>query len=109
MELCNSPDIFQEIMNELFNGLEYVGTYIDDLLIISNGNFEEHQNEIKIVLKELKAVGFKINTIKSFLARDDLEYLGFKKSRQGIMSLPDEVQAIKNISVPTNKSNLKAL
>ena len=34
MGLCNSPDIFQEKMNELFNGLEYVRIYIDDLLII---------------------------------------------------------------------------
>ena len=42
MGLCNSPDNFPEEMNELFNGLEYVGAYIDDLLIISNGNFEDH-------------------------------------------------------------------
>ena len=31
-------------MNELFNGLEYVRVYIDDLSIISNGNFEDHIN-----------------------------------------------------------------
>ena len=43
MVLC----IFQE--NELFNGLEYVRAYIDDLLIISNGNFEDHLNKVKIV------------------------------------------------------------
>ena len=24
MELCNSPDIFQEKINELFNNLEYI-------------------------------------------------------------------------------------
>ena len=27
MGLCNSPIIFQEKMNELFNGLEYVRAY----------------------------------------------------------------------------------
>ena len=31
MRLYNSPDIFQEKMNELFNDLEYVTAYIDDL------------------------------------------------------------------------------
>ena len=46
MGLCNSPDIFQEKMNELFNGLEYVRAYIDDLLIISNDNFEDHLNKV---------------------------------------------------------------
>ena len=55
MGLCDSPDIFQEKMNELFNGLEYVRTYIGDHLIISNGNFEDHLNKVKIVLKKLKA------------------------------------------------------
>ena len=91
MGLCNSPDIFQEKMNELLNGLEYVRAYIDDLLIISNSNFEDHLNRIKIVLKKLKAAGFKINVEKSFFSRDNLEYLGFKITRQGIMPLPDKV------------------
>ena len=64
MGLCNSPDIIQEKMNELFNGKEYVRANIGDLLIISNGNFEEHINKIKIVLKKLKAAGFKVNAVK---------------------------------------------
>ena len=103
MGLCNSPDIFQDKMNELFNGLEYVRAYIDDLLIISNGNFEDHLNKVKIVLNKLKAAGFKINAEKSFFAKDNLEYLDFKITRQGVMPLPNKVQAIKDIAVPTNK------
>ena len=85
--LCNSPDIFQEKMkmNEVFNGLEYVRAYIDVLLISSNGNFEDHLNKVKIVLKNLKAASFKINAEKSFFARDNLEHLGFKITRQCIM------------------------
>ena len=55
MGLCDSPDIFQEKMNELFNGLKYVRAYIDDLFINSNSNFEDHLNKVKIVLKKLKA------------------------------------------------------
>ena len=55
-------------MNELFNGLEYIRAYIDDLLIISNGNFEDHLNKVKIALKILKAAGFIINAEKSFFA-----------------------------------------
>ena len=54
MGLYKSPDIFQEKMNKLFNGLEYFRVNIDDLLSISNGNFEDHLNKVKIVLKKLK-------------------------------------------------------
>ena len=46
MGLCYSPDMFQEKMNELCNGLEYVRAYIDDLLFISNGNFEDYFNKV---------------------------------------------------------------
>ena len=90
-------------MNELFNGLEYVKAYIDDLLIIINVNFEDHLNKVEIVLKQLKAAGFNINAEKSFFARENLEHLGFKITRQGTMLLPDKIQAIKDIAVPNNK------
>jgi len=33
MGLCNSPDIFQEKMSELMDGLAFVRTCIDDLLL----------------------------------------------------------------------------
>ena len=61
-----------------------------------------------IMLTELKAAGFKINADKSFFARDNLEYLGFTITRQGIKPLPDKVQAIIHIAVPTNKKQLRS-
>ena len=48
-------------MNELFNDLKYIRAYIDDLLIISSSTFQDHLNKVKVVLKRLKAAGFKIN------------------------------------------------
>ena len=53
MGLCNSSDIFQEKMNKLINGLEYVRTYIDDLLIIRNKSFDDHINKLDKVLSKL--------------------------------------------------------
>ena len=106
MGLCNSPDIFQEKMNELFYGLDYVRTYIDDLLIISNKFLEDHIKKLDKVLSKLKSAGFKVNAEKSFFARNELEYLGLKISKQGIIPLPDKVEAIKNIAVPITKRQL---
>ena len=43
MGLCNSPDIFQEKMGELFYDLEFVRAYLDDLLVIANtAEIEDH-------------------------------------------------------------------
>ena len=73
MGRCDSPDIFQEKMNELLNGIEYVRTYIDDLLIISNKSFEDHINKSDKVLSKLNQKRFKENAEKSFFARNKLE------------------------------------
>ena len=109
MGLCISTDIFQDKMNELFKCLKHFTACIDDLLIISNGNFEDHLNTAKIVSKKLKAAGFKINAEKSKFAKENLEYLGFKITRQGIIPLTDKAQAFKHIAVPTNKNQLACL
>ena len=52
MGLCNSSDISQEKLNELFNSLDNVRTYIDDLLIISNKLLEDHINKLDKVLSK---------------------------------------------------------
>ena len=65
MELCYSPDIFQEKMN----GLEYDRAYIDNEFIISNGNFDHHLYKLIISLKKVKAAGFKIDAEASFLPK----------------------------------------
>ena len=75
MGLCNSPDIFQEKMSELFDGLEFVRTYIDDLLCLTKGSFEDHLEKLERVLHRLREAGLKVNGNKSFFAKTKLEYL----------------------------------
>ena len=44
------------------------------------------------------------------MRRDNLEYLGFKITRQGIIPLQDKVQAIKHIAIDQLiKDNLEVL
>eukprot|EP00957_Ditylum_brightwellii_P144523 11009260-Ditylum_brightwellii.AAC.1 len=46
MGLANSPDVFEEKMGDLFADLENVRAYIDDLLVITKGNWEDHLDEL---------------------------------------------------------------
>ena len=73
MGLCNSPDIFRAKINKIINSLDYVRTYIDDLLIISNKSLEEHIKNLDRDLSRLKSAGFKMNAEKSFFAGNELE------------------------------------
>ena len=87
MGLCNSPDIFQEKMSELVSGLEFARAYIDDLLIITNNDFQKHLEHLEQVLIKLTEAGLKVNITKSDLTKSELKYLGFWISREGIKPL----------------------
>ena len=67
MGLCNSPDIFQEKMSTLMAGLEFVRAYIDDLLCITKGDWNDHLNKLTEVFKRLQQAGLKVNAKKLFL------------------------------------------
>jgi len=108
MGLCNSPDIFQEKIGELMYDLEFTRAYIDDLLIISTGSFEDHLNKMRQVFKRLQKAGLKVNASKSSFCSEELEYLGYWISRQGIRPLQKKVEAINNLATPKTKKQLRS-
>jgi hypothetical protein len=54
MGLCNSPDIFQEKMPNLMQGLDYVRAYIDDILAITIGDWYDHLDKLELVFQRLQ-------------------------------------------------------
>ena len=107
MGLCNSPDIFQEKISELMWGLDFVCTYIDDLLVITKGTWEDHLEKLETVLNCLQEAGLKVNLCKSFFGKDQLEYLGYIITRDGIKPISSKVDAISKIAVPKNRKQLR--
>lgn len=107
MGLCNSPDIFQEKMSSLVADLEYCRAYIDDLLVLTAGSWEQHLANLNTVFSRLAKAGLKVNAKKSFFGKDELEYLGYWITRQGIKPIPKKVEAIKNIDPPKNVRELR--
>jgi len=64
MGLCNAPDLFQERMSELMIGLEFAKAYIDDLLVISRKDYDNHLDHLEQFLTRLAEVNLKINIHK---------------------------------------------
>ena len=57
-------------MSELMATLEFVRTYLDDLLCISKGNLDDHLAKLQRVLVRLRNAGLKVNYVET-------EYLGY--------------------------------
>ena len=107
MGVKNSPDIFQSIMSELLGDIEFARTYLDDVLITSSGSFEDHLRKLDTVLQRLTKAGFRANVRKCFFAQDQMEYLGYQLTRDGIQPQPKKVEAILRIAPPKNKRQLR--
>jgi len=108
MGLCNSPDIFQEKMSELMDGLAFVWTYIDDLLSLTKGSFSGHLKKVELVLQRLQKAGLKVNATTSFFAHSQLEHLGYWITRTGIKPVCNTVKVVLKIAEPKNRKELQS-
>lgn len=53
-------------MNSLLGDLEYVRAYIDDILSITSGSWDDHLDKLEAVFQRLQEAGLKVNVMKSF-------------------------------------------
>ena len=106
MGLCNSPDIFQEKMSELFQGFEYVRAYKNDIFLIKKNKWDDHLEKLETVLNKLAHTGLKVKAEKSFFGQSECEYLGFWINRDGIRPLSKKVDAIKSITPPKSTQQI---
>ena len=100
MGITGSPDIFQAKMSELMTALEFVRTYLDDLLCITKASRDGHLDHLRLVLTRLQEVGLKVNASKSKFCSEETEYLGYILTRTGLKPQPKKAQALLTVTQP---------
>jgi hypothetical protein len=74
---------------------------MNDVLIYSNGSYQDHISKIKKMLWKLHKAGLKLDIEKSEFAFSKVKYLGFIISAgEGIKVNPGKVEAIKKWEAP---------
>ena len=106
MGIAGSPDIFQAKMSELMVALEFIRTYLDDLLCITKASLDDHLDQLRLVLTRLQEVGLKVNAPKSKFCAEETEYLGYILTRTGIQPQHKKVQATLTLSTPKSVKDL---
>jgi hypothetical protein len=87
-------------MNDLLDGFDAVRVYIDDILHITKGSWEDHLTGLEEVFSRLRQAGLKVNAKKSKFGAHEMEYLGYNITRTGIQPIEKKVQAIQAIKTP---------
>ena len=109
MGVSVAPDIFQDRICQLFEDLESVRAFIDDLLVVTHGDlFQDcHCDQLDVVMTRLEEAGLKCKIDKCFFAQPEMEYLGYIITKNGVKTNPKKVQAIFNMQRPTTKTEVR--
>ena len=61
-----------------------VFVYVDDIMTIGSKSYEEHLQNMSLVLDRLIEMGIQVNLLKTSSAVEEVDYLGFQITRKGI-------------------------
>ena len=84
MEIFVAADIFRSPIRTLFQDLERVVVYIDDIMIINSSTIEDQLQDVNEVLSRLYTKGLRVNYRKAFFPVQEVEYMGFILTRKRI-------------------------
>ena len=99
--LTNAPAVFQHMANDIFRDFLDIFTivYLDDILIYSKTQ-EEHDEHVRQVLRRLREYGLYAKLEKCSFGQNQVEFLGYVVSSDGIAMDPMKVQAILEWKTP---------
>jgi hypothetical protein len=107
MGFGSSADIFQAQIMDLMASLEFVRSYMVDLLIITRQTLDKHLQKIKTVLTRLCDARLKVNAARSLFCAHEIEYLSYILTREGIKPQSKNVQAILALNPLKNVKELR--
>jgi Reverse transcriptase (RNA-dependent DNA polymerase) len=108
MGIKQSPDIVQEIMEDLLKDLKAIECYIDDVGVF-NSFWNQHLKTLEIVLQRLQDNGFKINPLKCEWAVKETDWLGYWLTPRGLQPWKKKINAILKMSRPTTISEVRSV
>lgn len=106
--LANAPSVFQRAMNMMLNkaGQKLVLAYMDDLLVPSV-SIEEGLTKLKKVMTMLRDSKLTLNLDKCVFFQEQIEYLGYEISREGIRPGSLKIDCVKHFPTPKNVHEIR--
>ena len=104
--LAQAPTYFQHLMNQVLDNCSFAVTYLDDIIIFSETK-EEHLSHIEEIFQRLEAADLKMKRSKCDFFKKHIHYLGHLISADGIRTLKDKLDTIRDMPAPHNSKEVK--
>ncbi|KAI0996873.1 hypothetical protein K3495_g11312 [Podosphaera aphanis] len=83
--------------------------YVDDVVIFSDGDLEDHWNKVAQVLERLEKAKLKLDPSKFEFAKKEIKYLGFIINvDEGVKVDPEKIAAISAWEAPTDLKGVRS-
>ncbi|KAG7572494.1 Integrase catalytic core [Arabidopsis suecica] len=107
--LTNAPSTFMRLMNQVLRA--YIGVfvvvYFDDILVYSK-SLDEHLEHLKLILNVLREEKLFANFKKCTFCSDNLVFLGFVVSADGIKVDEEKIKAIRDWPIPKTVGEVRS-
>ena len=104
--LKNATQAFQRLMDTVFQNINCVFVYLDDILIASS-NPHQHIEDLHIVCGRLKQFGLTIRLEKCIFGVSKIDFLGHEICKNGSIPQPGKVKPISDFPQPNTVKSLQ--
>ena len=105
--VSSAPAVWQRVIEQIVAGIPGVICYFDDLLI-SGANRAEHDERLREVLRRFEKYGVRVGEEKCEFLKEEVKYLGYTVSNEGIQPDTEKVEAIVNAPAPESVQSLQS-
>lgn len=105
--LTCSTSIFQREMENIFKNMDFVSVFVDDIVVSGRTN-QEHLENLEKVLEKLREANLTVKKEKCSFFQDEIEYLGYTLTKQGLKKTKEKVKAIVDAPQPSNVTEVRS-
>ena len=108
MGIKSAPEVYQQRMEQVFEGLPGVKVIMDDI-IIHGRNTSEHDARLRAVLQRSRDSNLRLKKSKCHIQQSEVKFHGHVFSQDGLKTDPEKVRAIVEMPRPTDKAGVRRL
>ena len=112
--ITSPPEEFQRRMDLTLGGLDGTKAIADDNLVFGRGSTQEeaeksHDERLTAALERCRQNGVRLNKDKMRFKQQKIAYMGHVITSDRLQAVPDKIQTILNMPIPTDKEGVQRL